>query len=99
MTQNLSESDARTITARITDALIGLGARVETIGVALDTEGFWFSGVINGHQVWVRRGQGNWDYLSVAADLLASALEGRLAQFEDRPTDGSAPLTATPIAG
>lgn len=97
MAANLSESDARTICTRVTEALVSLGARVEAIGVHLDAEGFWFSGVINGHQVWVRRGQGNWDYLNVAADLYASALEGRLAQFEEAPTDGRPPLTATPM--
>lgn len=99
MTANLSESDARTICARITEALRSLGAHVEAIGVTLEAEGFWFTGLINGHQVWVRRGQGSWEYATVAADLLASALEGRLAQFEEMPTDGSAPLTAAPIAG
>lgn len=99
MAANLSESDARTICSRVTEALISLGAKVEAIGVHLDEEGFWFSGVINGEQVWVRRGQGNWEYLNVAADLYASALEGRLAQFEEAPKHGQLPLTATPIAG
>ena len=98
MTANLSESDARTICTRVTQHLVKLGGTVQAIGVHLDAEGFWFSGVINGEQVWVRRGQGNWEYANVAADLLASALEGRLAQFEEAPTDGRQPLTATPIS-
>lgn len=94
MTPTLSESDARTIVSRITQHLITMGAQVQTVGVSLEIEGFWFSALINGEQVWVRRGQGNWEYASVAADLFHSALERRLAQFEERPTDGSAPLTA-----
>lgn len=96
--QTLSESDARAIVSAITTHLLKMGATVETVGVSLDHEGFWFSGVINGETVWVRRGQGNWEYAKVAADLLASALEHRLAQFEEMPTDGSAPLTALPRA-
>lgn len=97
MDSNLSESDARTICTQITGHLAAMGGKVEAIGVHLDAEGFWFTGLINGQQVWVRRGEGNWAYQNVAADLLASAMEGRLAQFEDKPTDGRAPLTATPI--
>jgi hypothetical protein len=97
MTSNLSESDARTICTRVTEALTSLGAQVQSIGVHLDEEGFWFSAAINGSTVWVRRGQGNWAYLNVAADLYASALEGRLAQFEETPKDGQ-PLTAQPLA-
>lgn len=97
MASNLSESDAHTICSAVTTHLLKMGARVETVGVHLNDEGFWFSGVINGAQVWVRRGEGNWDYAHVAADLLGSALEGRLAQFEEMPTDGSAPLTATAL--
>lgn len=99
MTGNLSESDARSIVSHITEQLLNMGAHVEAVGVALEADGFWFSGAINGQQVWVRRGEGNWEYANVAADLLHSALEGRLAQFEELPTDGRAPLTATPIAG
>lgn len=94
MIGDLSEADANTICTRITEHLLKMGARVLRIGVALEPEGFWFSGLINGEQVWVRRGQGNWEYQSVAADLYASALERRLAQFEERPTDGTPPLTA-----
>lgn len=98
MAPNLSESDARTICTHVTTHLKKLGAVVEAIGVHLDAEGFWFSAVINGEQVWVRRGEGNWEYQHVAADLYGSALEKRLAQFEELPTDGSLPLTARPIA-
>jgi hypothetical protein len=98
MTTNLSESDAKTICTRVTEHLVKLGAHVEAIGVALEEEGFWFSACINGETVWVRRGQGNWDYANVAADLYGSALEHRLAQFEDAPKAGEQPLTATPIA-
>lgn len=98
MESALSEADARAICHHVTHDLKKLGAHVEAIGVSLDAEGFWFSACINGQQVWVRRGQGNWEYAKVAADLYGSALEGRNAQFEDRPTDGSLPLTATPIA-
>ena len=94
MTQNLSESDARSICTHVTTHLRKMGAHVEAIGVHLDEEGFWFSTTINGETVWVRRGQGNWEYANVAADLYHSAMERRLAQFEETPTDGSAPLTA-----
>jgi hypothetical protein len=95
---NLSESDAKAICTQVTAHLRNMGAQVEAIGVDLNEEGFWFSAVINGEQVWVRRGEGNWEYASVAADLYGSALEGRLAQFEDAPKNGQQPLTATPIA-
>ena len=98
MDSNLSESDARTICTAVTAHLKSMGAAVEAIGVHLGDEGFWFSAVINGEQVWVRRGEGNWEYQNVAADLFASALEGRLAQFEEAPKDGQQPLTAAPIA-
>jgi hypothetical protein len=97
VTGNLSESDARTICTQVTAHLSKMGAQVEAIGVNLDSEGFWFSAVINGEQVWVRRGEGNWEYDKVAADLYGSALEGRLAQFEELQKDRQ-PLTARPIA-
>jgi hypothetical protein len=98
MDANLSESDAKAICSHVTAHLTKMGASVQAIGVNLDEEGFWFSAVIGGEQVWVRRGEGNWEYANVAADLFASALEGRLAQFEDAPKDGRQPLTATPLA-
>lgn len=94
LTPSLSESDANAICRHIASHLVKMNAKVDTIGVHLDEEGFWFSAVVNDEQVWVRRGQGNWEYAKVAADLLASALERRLAQFEELPTD-RAPLTAT----
>ena len=97
MAANLSESDARTICEHVTAHLRKMGATVEAIGVYLDSEGFWFSAQINGEQVWVRRGEGNWEYANVAADLYGSALEGRLAQFEEAPKDGHQPLTARPL--
>lgn len=95
MTGALSESDARVICTHLTAHLHKMGARVETVGVHLEPEGFWFSAAINGKQVWVRRGQGHWEYAKVAADLYASALEGRLAQFADAPRGDDRPLTAT----
>lgn len=95
MESNLSESDARSICSHVTAHLTKMGANVQSIGVHLDEEGFWFSADIAGEQVWVRRGQGSWEYAKVAADLYASALEGRLAQFEELQK-GRAPLTATP---
>lgn len=97
MTSALSETDARSICDHIVGHLLKMGATVEAIGVNLEPEGFWFSAVINGEQVWVRRGQGNWEYQKVAADLYHSALERRLAQFEETPKD-RLPLTATPIS-
>lgn len=96
MESALSESDARTICTHVTQHLTKLGASVQGIGVHLNEEGFWFSAMVNGVQVWVRRGEGNWEYANVAADLLASALENRLAQFEEL-TKGQQPLTATPL--
>ena len=95
---NLSESDARAICTHVTSHLRTMGASVDAIGVDLNEEGFWFSAVIGGEQVFVRRGEGNWDYANVAADLYGSALEGRQAQFEEAPKNGQAPLTATPLA-
>jgi hypothetical protein len=97
MTSALSEADARTICTQVTGHLSKMGANVQAIGVNLNEEGFWFSAVINGEQVWVRRGEGNWEYQNVAADLYASALEHRLAQFEELSNDRQ-PLTATPTA-
>jgi hypothetical protein len=94
---NLSESDARTICTQVTAHLRKMGAQVDAIGVDLNEEGMCFSAVIHGEQVWVRRGEGNWEYANVAADLYGSALEGRLAQFEELKP-GQAPLTARPLA-
>jgi hypothetical protein len=93
---NLPESDARKICTQVTAHLTKMGAHVDAIGVHFDGEGFWFTGLINGEQVWVRRGEGNWEYANVAADLYGSALEGRLAQFEELKK-GQQPLTARPI--
>lgn len=95
----LSETDANAICSAITTHLLKMGAVVQAIGVHLETQGCWFSAVINGEQVWVRRGQGNWVYQDIAKDLLHSALEKRLAQFEEMPTDGTAPLTAHSVPG
>jgi hypothetical protein len=97
VTSALSESDARTICTQVAAHLTKMGASVQAIGVNFNEEGFWFSAVINGEQVWVRRGEGNWEYANVAADLYGSALEGRLAQFEELKK-GQQPLTARPIA-
>lgn len=74
MTPHLHESDARTLARHITRHLLALGAQVTDFGVSLKAEGFTFRAVINGHDVWVRTGQGNFRYEAVAAELLNEAL-------------------------
>ena len=71
---HLDERDARTLTRHIVEHLLKLGARVESFGVHLEREGFYFRAVINGSDVWVRTGQGNFRYEAVAAELLNEAL-------------------------
>lgn len=73
-TPHLSESDGRLLARRIMQHLLALGAHVTAFGVSLKREGFIFRAVINGRDVWVRTGQGNFRYEAVAAELLNEAL-------------------------
>jgi hypothetical protein len=70
----LSESDARLLARQICRHLRALGAHVTNFGVSLKREGFIFRAVINGRDVWVRTGQGNFRYDAVAAELMNEAL-------------------------
>ena len=70
----LSESDAQLLARHITTHLRAMGAHVTEFGISLKREGFTFRAVINGHDVWVRTGQGNFAYQAVAAELLNEAL-------------------------
>lgn len=74
MTPHLDEQDARTLVGHVVHHLRALGAHVETVGVHLEREGFYFRAVINGRDVWVQTGQGNFRYEQVAAELLNAAL-------------------------
>ena len=71
---HLDEKDARLLTRHVVDHLLKLGARVSQFGVHLEREGFTFRAVINGHDVWVQTGQGNFRYDRIAAELLNAAL-------------------------
>lgn len=71
---HLDEKDARALVRHIVEALIKMGARVTQCGVHLEREGFYFRAIINGRDVWVRTGQGNFEYTRVAAELLNEAL-------------------------
>lgn len=73
-TPHLSERDAKMLSRKIVEHLLKLGAHVTEIGVHLELEGFYFRATINGHDVWVRTGQGNFRYERVAAELLNAAL-------------------------
>ena len=73
-TPHLHESDARTLARRITHELHKLGGHVTAFGISLKREGFIFRAVINGRDVWVRTGQGNFRYEAVAAELFNEAL-------------------------
>lgn len=70
----LSESDARLLTRHIVQHLKAMGGHVTEFGISLKREGFTFRAIINGRDVWVRTGQGNFDYKAVAAELLNEAL-------------------------
>lgn len=73
-TPALSESDARLLARNITHHVHALGGHVTEFGISLKREGFIFRAVINGRDVWVRTGQGNFQYERVAAELLNEAL-------------------------
>jgi hypothetical protein len=68
---NLSEKDARQLVWHICEALHRLGATVSEAGVHLEKEGMYFSAIVDGKQVWVQRGQGNFRYDDVAKELIA----------------------------
>lgn len=72
---HLDEKDARSLARHIVHALRDLGAHVESFGVHLEREGFYFRAVINGRDVWVQTGQGNFKYQDVARDLFHAALQ------------------------
>ena len=74
MGPHLDEKDARSLARHVVHALRSLGAHVESFGVHLEQEGFIFRAVINGHDVWVQTGQGNFEYARVAAELHNAAL-------------------------
>lgn len=74
MGPHLDERDARSLTRQIVHELRSLGAHVETFGVSLKREGFTFRATINGADVWVRTGQGNFQYQAVAVEMLNEAL-------------------------
>lgn len=74
MGPHLDERDAKKLVGHIVESLLKLGARVTACGVHLETEGFYFRATINGADVWVRTGQGNFRYDAVAAELLNEAL-------------------------
>lgn len=73
-TPRLSEPDARQLARHIVDQIQRLGGHVESFGVHLEREGFYFLARINRRTVWVQTGQGNFTYQAVAADLLHAAL-------------------------
>jgi hypothetical protein len=74
MGPHLDEKDARTLTRQIVHALRRLGVIVTEFGISLKREGFIFRACINGHDVWMRTGQGNFTYQAVAAELANEAL-------------------------
>lgn len=75
MFPSLSEADANTLTRHIVTEIHRMGGTVTTFGIDLAREGFCFRAVIGGRDVWVYRGQGNFQYRDIARDLLASALD------------------------
>lgn len=74
MDPHLDERDARSLARHIVHHLRAIGADVTRMGVHLEREGFYFRATINGSDVWVRTGQGNFRYEQVAAELLNAAL-------------------------
>lgn len=72
---HLDEKDARALTRHIVHELRALGAHVDQFGVHLEKEGFYFRALINGRDVWVQTGQGNFQYDRVAAELYHAALQ------------------------
>lgn len=74
MDPHLDEQDARTLVRHVVHHLRKIGAHVTECGVHLELEGMYFRATINGSDVWVRTGQGNFRYEAVAAELLNEAL-------------------------
>lgn len=77
----LPESEARTLAGHIVRELRALGVDVESFGVHLEPDGFWFMARITGHDVWARTGQGNFTYAAVALELAAAALKAKSDQY------------------
>jgi hypothetical protein len=74
---HLDEKDARALARYIVHELKKLGAHVTQFGVHLEREGFYFRAMVNGRDVWVQTGQGNFRYDRIAADLLHASTQAR----------------------
>lgn len=74
MNPNLDEKDAQRLARPIVEQLRAMGGAVTKFAVHLEREGFYFMATINGREVWVQTGQGNFTYQAVAAELLNAAL-------------------------
>jgi hypothetical protein len=72
---HFSERDARLLSTKITERLRALGVLPSQIGVALDTDGFWFSATLNGKHATARCGQGNFTYDQIAKDLILASTD------------------------
>lgn len=78
---HLSEPDARRIAEAVVGHLLALHATVQSFGVHLDGEGFWFTAFINGVEVHTRVARGHYRARDVAVDMVA-CVQSRLAEPE-----------------
>jgi hypothetical protein len=76
-TPRLDERDAQALARHIVHELKRLGAHVTQFGVHLEREGFYFRANVNGKDVWVQTGQGNFRYDRIAAELLHASTQVR----------------------
>ena len=72
---HLSERDARLLAEKVCERVFALGGQISQFGVSLDTDGMWFVGIVNGHSVTARTGQGAFTYDGVARDLILASLD------------------------
>jgi hypothetical protein len=72
---NLAERDMRLLARKVCERVFALGGSISRFGVSLDTDGMWFTGVVNGKAVTARTGQGNFTYDQIARDLILASFD------------------------
>lgn len=72
---HLSEAEARLLTRKVVECLHGLGVFPRSVGVDLDTDGFWFTADVNGRLASARTGQGHFTYAQVAREIQLASID------------------------
>ena len=73
-TPHLDEKDARKIATHVVTELHALGGHIGRFSIFLEPEGFYFVADINGYTVQAQTGQGNFQYKTIAIEMMAAAL-------------------------